>query len=82
MARKKTTVIHRKLGKHQADGLAYKEDKEIHIDERLKSKEYMLTVIHELLHVHQPKLTEKQVVTISQKLCDDMWSLKFRRIDE
>ena len=60
----------------------FKEDKEIHIDERLKSKEYMLTVIHELTHIHQPDLPEKEVVRISKKLCNDLWELKFRRVDE
>lgn len=78
----KTKVVHKKLGRHQADGLAFKEDKEIHLDERLKSKEYFLTAIHELLHIHQPKMTEKQVSSLSIKLCNDLWDLKFRRVDE
>lgn len=77
----KTKVIHKKLGRQQADGLAFKEDKEIHIDERLKSKEYLLTAIHELLHIHQPKMTEKQVAALSVKLCNDLWNMKFRKID-
>lgn len=82
MANKKTKVIHRKLGKEKADGLAFQEDKEIHIDERLKSKDYFLTALHELLHIHAPKLSEKQVISLSTKLCDDLWSMKFRRVDE
>jgi Zn-dependent peptidase ImmA (M78 family) len=79
---KKTKIIHRKLGKEQADGLAYKEAKEIHIDERLTGQDYILTVIHELLHIHLPKFSEKQVDSLSKKLTNDLWNLKIRRVDE
>jgi len=78
---KVTKVVHRKLGKEQSLGLAYKEDGEIHIDERLKKKEYLLVVIHELLHVYFPELSEKKVESISKKICNDLWKLKFRRVD-
>lgn len=77
----KTKVVHRKLGKEKADGLAYKEYHEIHIDERLKGKSYILTVIHELLHVHLPDLTEEEIVELSKNLCNDLWQLKIRRVD-
>jgi len=79
---KKTKVVHRKLGKEQALGLAYKEDKEIHLDERMVGKEYLTTAIHELLHIHLPKFSEKQVDLLSRKLGNDLWNLKIRRVDE
>lgn len=74
-------VVHRKLGRERSDGLAYKEDKEIHIDERLKKKDYILTVLHELLHVCFPEMTEKRVDAASKKICNELWKLKIRRID-
>jgi len=80
--RKKTKVVHRKLGREKADGLAYKGFAEIHIDERLSGKNYLLTAIHELLHIHRPELTEEEVVELSESLCDDLWELKIRRIDQ
>jgi len=74
-------IVHRKLGKEHADGLAYKEHNEIHIDERLKKREYMLTVLHELLHMYFPDLSESKVDKISRKMCSELWKLKFRRTD-
>jgi hypothetical protein len=79
---KSTKVIHRKLGREQADGLAYDELNEVHIDERLRKKEYLLVVIHELLHVYFPDWTERQVVKYSKMMCNDLWKLKFRKVDE
>lgn len=81
MARK-VKVEHKKLGRHQADGLAYKEENRIEIDERLRGKDYLLTAIHELLHIHRKEYTEDQVVELSTKLCNDLWDLKIRRVDE
>lgn len=74
-------VVHRKLGKEQADGIAYTEHNEIHIDERLKKKEYMRIVIHELLHIYFPDLSESVVDRTSRKMCTELWKLKFRRTD-
>jgi hypothetical protein len=74
-------VIHRKLGRHKAEGLAYKGYDEIHVDERMNKKPYMLVVIHELLHIYFPELSEKEVDRVSRKICNDLWKLKFRRID-
>ncbi len=79
---KKTKIIHRKLGKEQADGLAYSETKEIHIDSRLKGKNYLETAIHELLHIYRTDFTEGEVDKLAKALTKDLWSLKIRRIDE
>jgi len=80
--KKKTKVIHRKLGKERADGLAYKDFAEIHIDERLSGKNYLLTAIHELTHIHLPEMSEEDVDKFSRYLCNDLWHLKIRRIDQ
>lgn len=80
--KKATKVVVRKLGREQADGLAYKDYSEIHIDERLKGKDYILTLIHELIHIHQPEFSEDVVIRLSNLLTNDLWRLKIRRIDE
>jgi len=82
MARKKTKVEHAKLGQFQAEGLAYKDEKRIVIDKRLKGRKYLLCLIHELTHIHLPDFTEEQVVQFSERLTNDLWSLKIRRVDE
>jgi hypothetical protein len=74
-------IVHRKLGRERADGLAYTGHNEIHIDERLKKKEYMRITIHELLHMYFPDLSESKVDKISRKMCGELWKLKFRRTD-
>lgn len=74
-------VVHRKLGREKSDGLAYFDTNEIHIDERLKKRDYMLTVLHELLHIYFPDLSETKVDKISRKMCSELWKLKFRRTD-
>lgn len=78
---KKVKVIHRKLGRERADGLVYKDDYVIHIDSRLTGKNYILTVIHELLHIYLPDLIEEKIIDLSEKICDDLWNLKIRKID-
>ena len=55
----------------------YKGYDEIHVDERMNKKPYMLVVIHELLHIYFPNLSEKEVDKISKKICNDLWKLKF-----
>lgn len=79
---KNTKVEHKKLGRQKADGLAYKDENRIEIDERLKGKNYLLTAIHEFLHIHRKDFTEEEVEDLSVKLCNDLWNLKVRKIDE
>ena len=73
-------VEHKKIGHFQADGLAYKEERRIVLDVRLTGKDYLITAIHELLHVHRPKLTEKEVTSLSTAIGNDLWSLGIRKI--
>ena len=70
---KPITVKHRKLGKEKAIGLAYKEDREIHIDSRLKGKDFLMVLIHEIMHIQNPQWTEKEVELKSQEMTDVIW---------
>lgn len=74
-------VIHRKLGKERADGLAFTEHNEIHLDTRLKGKKYFEIAIHELLHIQFPDMSEEDVLKHSKKLTNELWKLGFRKVE-
>jgi hypothetical protein len=73
-------VVERKLGRHKADGLAWKEERLIEIDPRLEGEEYLLTLIHEILHVSFPKLSEIEIIGKSREVATVVWSQGYRRI--
>lgn len=77
----KITVVHRKLGKHKADGLAWEETKTIEIDERLNGFAYLETVIHEVMHIQNPAWSERKVVIHSKEMARVLWSQGFRWVD-
>ena len=82
-SKKPTKIVYRKLGREQADGLAYKDYNEIHIDKRLKGKNYLLTLIHELGHIHLPHLTEEAIEEFSVNFTRDLLNCKkIKIIDE
>jgi hypothetical protein len=73
-------VVHRKLGKHKAQGLAWIDDRIIEIDERLKGKDHLEIVIHEVLHIINPKMIESKIIHQSRIIKDTLWKLGYRRI--
>lgn len=75
---KKVAVIERKLGREKALGQAW--DDLVEIDPRQNPKEYLDTVIHELLHVALPELSEAQVIQVSRLISSKLWKIGFRRI--
>jgi hypothetical protein len=81
MAKKKQTIVERKLGKHKAVGLAW-DDGVIEIDPRQSSKEYFLTVIHEKAHLMFPDWTEKQVVKFEKEFGNFLWEHNFRIVKQ
>jgi len=74
-------IIYRKLGKEQAYGIA-SSDGIIEIDSRLKSKKHLEVLIHELLHLLNPKDTEDMVIKKSVTLTKILWQEGYRRIDQ
>ena len=74
-------IIYRKLGKEQAYGMA-SSDGIIEIDSRLKSKKHLEVLIHELLHLLNPKDTEDMVIKKSVTLTKILWQEGDRRIDQ
>ena len=74
-------ISYRKLGREQAHGLAYKEDREIIIDNRLKGQDLLETIIHEIQHVQFPKWGEHMVIGRSKELAELLWQQGFRKVD-
>jgi len=74
-------IVYRKLGKEQAYGMA-SSDGIIEIDERLRSKKHLEVLIHEVLHILNPKDTEETIIKKSVALTKILWKEGYRRIDQ
>lgn len=68
------TIKYKKLGRNKALGLAYKEENLIYLDPKLKGKDFLNVMIHELFHLYFPYLEEDIIDNaangISQLLSD------------
>ena len=76
----KIKVIDKLLGRQKAVGQAYTDAKVIEIDPRQKSKNYLNTLIHELLHVYNPEWSETKVTKTANEMTDIIWKKNYRRI--
>ena len=74
-------IIYRKLGKEQSYGI-YSSDGGIEIDERLKGKKHCEILIHEILHLLNPKDDEKTIIRKSVTLTKVLWNEGYRKIDD
>lgn len=72
-------IIHRKLGKEQALGLAFCEDGIIHIDSRIKGQEHLEVMIHEILHIQNPKWSELKVEGHAKEIAKHLFEHGYRR---
>lgn len=77
----KIKIIYRKLGKEQAYGIS-SSDGVIEIDQRLKGKKHMEILIHEILHLLNPKDDEKTIIRKSVTLTKILWNEGYRRVDD
>ena len=85
---KRIKVIHAKLGKKKANGLAFGEMQngnwiptgEIQIDERLKGKDHLCVTIHEILHNVHPNNSEAKINSEAKTISEVLWKLNYRRI--
>lgn len=70
-----------KLGRQKALGLAYKNERVVYLDPRLKGFQVLDTAIHEILHCQQPDLSEETVNDNATEMADLLWKLGFRLVD-
>ncbi len=81
-SKKHKIIIHyKKLGRSSAHGLAYKDDREIHIDSRLKGIELLETLIHEIAHCQQPRLPEITIEAYAKEMAALLWEQGYRKSD-
>lgn len=81
MAKKIHTIVHRKLGKERALGLAYTDENRMEIDSRLKGYRYLLYMLHEHFHLKHPDWSETKVRKESSKTAMFLWEAGFRKVD-
>ena len=79
--RKKVKINDRKLGRIKAWGVCYLGENLIEIDPRQKSRKYLHTLIHELLHHCFPWMSESMVTRMAPKITEGVWRKNFRRIE-
>jgi hypothetical protein len=74
-------IIHKKLGKHKAVGLAYKEEGVIFIEQNLKGINHLETLIHEIVHIQNPKWSEIKVKGHSAEMAKLLWDNNYRKVE-
>lgn len=74
-------IKYRKLGRERAHGQAWKEDYLIEIDNRLKGKDLLETIIHEVAHVQNPTWSEIKVQGHAKQMADILWDQGFRKVE-
>lgn len=79
---KKIKVIDKKLGREHALGQAWRGHNTIEIDPRQDSKERLGTLIHEVIHILYPELTEEEVLFAERTLAAVVWKQGYRRIQK
>jgi hypothetical protein len=77
---KKPKIKEVSLEKENALGFAYQDDFEIEIEPKQSSKEYLNTLIHEMLHCFFPELKEGQITKLADIMADNIWKKNYRRI--
>jgi hypothetical protein len=82
----KIRVVHRRLGREKAFGLCSPGKREgewlIEIDERLKGKAHLGTLIHEIIHAVFPNASETATLRVEKIFRDVLWRQGYRRIEE
>lgn len=76
----KIKVIHKKLGREQAHGIA-DSDGIIYIDPRLKGRKRLEIYVHELHHLLNPEHSEEETIRQSVILTKLLWRLGYRQVD-
>ena len=79
---KKIKVKEKKLGRQGAVGLAYADEMMIEIDKRQDSRNYLDTLLHEMLHCLAPRWGERRVTQTANEMTRVIWDKNFRRIEK
>ena len=77
---KKLKIVEKKLGREKAFGQTWQGDFLIEIDPRQKSKTYVNTLIHEILHNLYPDDGETKIRKNAGVLTHYIWEKNYRRM--
>jgi Zn-dependent peptidase ImmA (M78 family) len=72
-------IVERKLGREKADGQAWVDDHLIEIDTRLDPERWLTVLIHELLHIAYPTMSEEEVERGGELVGSSCWKMGVRR---
>jgi len=79
--RNKPRVEERLLGREKAVGLCWQGEGLIEIDPRLRAKDALDTMIHEMLHHYAPEWSENKVQRTASAMAAILWQHRFRRME-
>lgn len=74
-------ILEGHLGHYKAAGLAWTEKRTIAIDKRLKGLDRLETIVHEVIHVQNPKWPEIMVEGKAAEIAKILWDLGYRHCD-
>ena len=78
---RKPSIKNKNIPEKDVLGYAYQEDFEIEIDPRQDSREYLNTLIHEMLHCFFPDLSERNITRLANIMTEKIWRRRFRRLE-
>lgn len=79
---KKIKIIEKKLGREKAWGQFWQGINIVDIDPRQKSRRYLNTLIHEILHCLYPEDSENKIRLNADTLTRYIWIKNYRRIQK
>lgn len=74
-------IKHVKIKSDLARGLAWTDTGIIHIDTRLSKIEHLDILIHEILHIQNPKWSEMKVRGHAAELAKLIWEQDYQKVD-
>lgn len=74
-------ISYRKLGQNKAHGLAFKEEREIVIDSKIKGQDLFETIIHEIMHCQNTSWPEIKIQGHAKEMAVLLWQQGFRKVD-
>ena len=78
--RVKLAVVERKLGREKASGLYWPDKALAEVDPNQPPKEYLDTVVHEVLHHALQTLSERRINTVSRTISRTLWKMGYRKV--
>lgn len=78
---KKIVLQVRGLGREGADGICWMDENLIEIDKRLKGKERMGVIIHEIAHLGFPDASELEILKFEKIAREVLWDAGYRKVE-